>query len=184
MGALHLINRDADGFTGLPYRGAILEASKTDLGALQVSQDADGTTGFFSGLADPLVILFMIGVIAMGEVQSGNIHAVLNEPQNSIRAGNRRAKGAYNLRSSFHTDQPNPFPLHLLQRVRIVGRQFISCTHCISTPERPRQQHRTGPDNPVTWRNHRDITAKSGSVKTNRTVCYRAQKQWGDNGHI
>src|SRR5699024_5159896 len=118
MGAFDVLHRDADRLTGLPYGCAVLEPSETDLGALQVGEDADRTTGLVSGFTDPLVVLFMVGVITVREVQAGDIHAVLNQSEDPIRAGDRRTEGAYNFSSSFHIDQPNPSRLRRRQWLR------------------------------------------------------------------
>src|SRR5699024_3059754 len=82
----------------------------------------------------PLVVLFMVGVITVREVQAGDIHAVLNQSEDPIRAGDRRTEGAYNFSSSFHIDQPNPSRLRRRQWLRESHALFTCPTPGSGTP--------------------------------------------------
>jgi hypothetical protein len=52
----------------------ILQAAGTDLGALQILQDADGSGFPLGSAAEPIDIVSMVFVRAMGKVETGNVH--------------------------------------------------------------------------------------------------------------
>ena len=55
------------------------EPAEADLGALQVGEDADGAAGHVGGGAYPLVIGLVICVVAMAEVEPGDVHSGLDQ---------------------------------------------------------------------------------------------------------
>ena len=62
-----------------PEGGAVGEPPEPDLRPLQVGKDADGSSGHVRGGADPLVVSLVIGVVAMAEVQSRDVHSGLDQ---------------------------------------------------------------------------------------------------------
>ena len=80
----------------MQYRLAVLEPPGTDLGALQILQDADRAVFLFGGAAQPGNIARMLGMRAVGKVQPGNVHAQLHHfAQPGFRVA-RRPDGANN----------------------------------------------------------------------------------------
>ena len=66
---------DDDLAAGLQENGiVILELAGADLGALEILQDADGATLFGSDFAEALDDRQVIGMGAVGKIQSGHVH--------------------------------------------------------------------------------------------------------------
>ena len=75
-----------------------------DLGTLQVDQDPDGVTGLVAGLADLAVDLLVVGVLAVGEVQPGDVHARIDELADALGGGDCGAEGADDLGATHGCD--------------------------------------------------------------------------------
>ena len=79
MGTFDIINGDAHDLVVVPLFRSIFKTTQADLRALQVSQDSHCATGGIGCRTNPVIVLLMISVVAVGEVKTGNIHAVLNK---------------------------------------------------------------------------------------------------------
>ena len=114
MRALHVVDGNAHGFAGCPHGCALGEASQADLRPLQVGQHTDGLAGLVGRLSNPVVVLLVISVLAVGEVQARNVHSCVYEPADLLFRGDRGTQGAYNLGSSIHEFEDSPAPLSSL----------------------------------------------------------------------
>src|SRR5699024_6873808 len=79
VGTFDILDGNAHDFIDNSLLRAIIIAAEADLRALQVRQDAHCAAGSVGSITYPVVVLYMIGVVAVGEVQTGNIHGVLNK---------------------------------------------------------------------------------------------------------
>jgi hypothetical protein len=77
--ALDVVRGDHERVTAFKEDGALREGVEADLGALQVDEDADAASGLVGGLADAAVALLVLRVGAMAEIESGHIHAGLDQ---------------------------------------------------------------------------------------------------------
>ena len=102
VGAFAVIDGDADGFAVGPERGTVGEPAESDLGALQVGEDADGVSGHVGGGADPLVVGLVVGVVAVAEVQSCDVHPGLHQCPDGLVGGGGRAERTDDLSASIH----------------------------------------------------------------------------------
>ena len=68
-----------------------------DLGALQVDEHGDPALGLVGRPADPEVDLLVVGVLAVREVQAGDVHAGLDEGADLRLAGHGWPQGADDL---------------------------------------------------------------------------------------
>ena len=69
-----VIDRDGEARTVDQRDRSVGEAARADLGALQVDQNAHGTTPLVTGLAHLGIHRLMVGVAPMREVEPGNVH--------------------------------------------------------------------------------------------------------------
>ena len=83
------------------------EAPEPNFGPLQVGQDADGAAGGIGGLANPSVVLLVIGMFTVGEVHACDVHSVLDQAEDSVLACDSRTKSTNNLCATFHALNPN-----------------------------------------------------------------------------
>ena len=102
VGAFAVIDGDADGFTVRPEGGTVGEPAESDLGALQVGEDADGVPGDVGGGADPLVVGLVVGVVAVAEVQSCDVHPGLDQCPDRLVGGGGGAERTDDLSASIH----------------------------------------------------------------------------------
>ena len=100
MGAFDVLGGNTDDFAVRPVGLVLGEAAETDLWTLQVGEDTDGVARFVGRLADPLVVLLVIGVLAMREVEAGDVHSVLHQAEDLVLASDGGAQRAHDLRSS------------------------------------------------------------------------------------
>ena len=100
--AFHIINCDGDDLAVVPHRSAINKAPEADLRPLQISKDADGLARLIARLTGPVVVLYMILVIAMGEVQPGDVHTSFNKSLDAFLGGNSGTERTHDLSSSLH----------------------------------------------------------------------------------
>ena len=63
--------------------GPVGEPPEPDLRTLQVGQHADGAAGGIGGGAHPFVGGFVVGVVAVAEIQSGDVHSGLDQRPDS-----------------------------------------------------------------------------------------------------
>ena len=83
-------NCDPHQFAVSPVRRAVSETAEPDLGALEVGEHADGTPSGVRGGPHPVVGRFVVAVVAMAEVHSGDVHSGFDQRQDRlIRAGGR-----------------------------------------------------------------------------------------------
>jgi hypothetical protein len=90
VSTFELLDRDADPFARQPIDRTVGEASEPDLRALQVRQDSDIAAGGFSREANLVESAPMLRMIAVAEVQAGDIHARLDERPGSLWCIGRR----------------------------------------------------------------------------------------------
>ena len=102
MGALAVVDGDADGFAVRPVGGPAGEPPEPDLGALQIGKDADRAPRHIGCRADPLVMGLVIGVLAVAEVEPRDIHAGLDQRPDDVVFTGRRAQSADDLSASSH----------------------------------------------------------------------------------
>jgi len=102
VGAFAIIHGDADGFTVRPERGTVGEAAESDLGALQVGEHTDGAPGVVGGGADPLVVGLVVGVRAVAEVQSCDVHPGFHQCPDGLVGGGGGAERTDDLSASSH----------------------------------------------------------------------------------
>ena len=79
MSAIAVRHGDADGLSVDPFGRTVLEPAEPDLGALQIRQDAHRTPGFVRCLAHAGVGSLVVGIVAMAEVHSGDVHSGLDQ---------------------------------------------------------------------------------------------------------
>ena len=102
MGSLAVRHGDAHGLAVGPHRLGLGEPAEPDLGSLQICENADGAAGGVGRRPHSPVGRFMIGVLAVAEVQSRHVHPGLDQGcDHLIRAG-RRAEGADDLAAARH----------------------------------------------------------------------------------
>ena len=106
MAAFAVGDSDPDRFAVGPIGGPRGETPKPDLRALEVGEHTDGATGGIGGGADPFVGDLVIGVVAVAEVQSGDVHSGVNQRQNQLVGCCRRAERADDLSASTHANPP------------------------------------------------------------------------------
>ena len=103
MGAVAVVDGDADGLAVGPEGRAVGEPAEPDLGALQVGEDADGAPGHVGCGADPLVVGLVIGVVAVAEVEPRDVHSGLDQcPDSVVVSGGGRAESTDDLSASIH----------------------------------------------------------------------------------
>src|SRR5262249_48692048 len=74
-----LFDGDDEGVAAFEEYRALGEVAEADLRALKVGEHADAATGLVGGLADALVALLVLGVAAVAEVESGDVHSGLDQ---------------------------------------------------------------------------------------------------------
>lgn len=77
--AVDRAGRDGEALAGAQRDRTAGEATGADLGALEVDEDADGSAGRVAGGADVAVDLLVHGVVTVGEVEAGDVHAGVDE---------------------------------------------------------------------------------------------------------
>ena len=82
--------------------GPVGEPAEPDLGALQIGEDADGASGRVRCGADTLVVGFVIGVVAVAEVEPRDVHSGLDQCPEDVVSRSGRTKGADDLSASIH----------------------------------------------------------------------------------
>ena len=100
--AFEVLHGDAHRLAVGPVGGTVGEPAQPDLGALQVGEDAHGAAGDVRGRPDPLVIGFVIGVVAVAEVEPGDVHSGLDELSDGFVRGGGGAKRTDDLSASSH----------------------------------------------------------------------------------
>ena len=109
---------------------AVGEPAEPDLGALQVGEDRDGLAGLVGGVADPLVVLLVVGLVTVAHVEPGDVHAGLGQLQDLVGAPDRGTEGADDLCSSHDFD---PIQLPRLPASHLCGlRQQIESRQTVS----------------------------------------------------
>ena len=102
VGALAVVDRDPHGLAVGPVRGTGGEPSEADLRALQVGEDADGAPGHVGGGADALVVGFVVGVVAVAEVEPRDVHSGLDQRPDGLVSGGGRPERTDDLSASSH----------------------------------------------------------------------------------
>ena len=102
VGPFAVVDGDPDRFPVGPIGGPGGETPEPDLRTLQVGQHTDGAPGGIRGGAHPFVGGFVIRVVAVTEIQSGDVHSGLDQRQNQLVGLGCRAKGADDLSASTH----------------------------------------------------------------------------------
>ena len=109
-----------DGVAGLD--GDLLvafEQAGADLGALGVEQDADGQIELGGDAADALDAAVVLLVGAVGEIETGDVHARLHHLAQDVVAVAGGTHGAYNFRALVHSD------LHLTWLIALYNREVL-----------------------------------------------------------
>jgi hypothetical protein len=106
MGALDVLDGDAYPLTGTPVGRAVGEAAQPDLRPLEVGEDGDVAVGRLCGLAHLAEAPAVLGVLAVAEVQPGDVHAGLDERAYTLRRVRGRPEGADDLGATCHGDHP------------------------------------------------------------------------------
>ena len=88
--------------------GAVGEPADADLRALQVDEDGDGAAVALGGPADVVVPHLVLGVVAVAEVQPGDVHARPRPARPSLRGLGGGPEGADDLRSSHAATLADP----------------------------------------------------------------------------
>ncbi|MGY3683441.1 hypothetical protein ACVWXU_007064 [Streptomyces sp. TE33382] len=70
---------DGEGVTAFKEYGSFAEASEADLRALKVGEDAYAAAGLLGCFAYTVVALFVFGVVAVAEVEAGDVHSRFDE---------------------------------------------------------------------------------------------------------
>ena len=102
VGAIAVVDGDADGFAVRPIGRPGGEPAEADLGALQIGEDADRPSGHVRCCAHPLVVGLVVGVFTVAEVEPGDIHSGLYQCPDDVVFTRRRAQGADDLSASSH----------------------------------------------------------------------------------
>ncbi len=95
--ALDVARRDGEALPDAQRDGSLGEAAGADLGALQVDEDADGAAGGVAGGPHVLADLLVHGVVAVREVEAGDVHAGEHEGVQLLGGGGLGADGADDL---------------------------------------------------------------------------------------
>ncbi|SKV53219.1 Uncharacterised protein [Mycobacteroides abscessus subsp. massiliense] len=78
------------------------EPAQPDLGTLQVREHADRAPGLVGCLTHPAIVLLMVGVLAVAEVESRDVHPGFDKLTYKLGGTGRRTKGTNNLSASRH----------------------------------------------------------------------------------
>ena len=138
MSALAFVDGDAHRLAGGPIGLALGESSEANLRSLKVGKNANGFAGGIRCFADSFVVRLVIRVVTMAEVQSGDIHATLDEFADALTGGGRRSKGANDLSTSAHGHERSRYPAaSLWQRGPTTHyRSVASSSHCSTILDR------------------------------------------------
>ena len=85
-----------------PERGAVGEPAQPDLGPLQVGEDADGASGRVGCGPNTLVVGFVVGVVAVAEVEPRDVHSGLDQRPDGVVGSGGRTQGTDDLSASIH----------------------------------------------------------------------------------
>jgi hypothetical protein len=80
--------------------GSVAELAEADLWALQVDEDGDGAARVVSGLAHVREADFVLGVGAVAQVHSGDVHARIDDRADHLIRFGGRTQGCDDLRAS------------------------------------------------------------------------------------
>ena len=96
----HIVGRHREGVAHRQQHRTRGEAPQTDLGALQIDEDADRTSRDVARLTHPVVGRAVVVVTAVAEVEAGDIHAGLDKAQDLLVRTRRRPQGGDDLRAA------------------------------------------------------------------------------------
>ena len=102
VAAFAIVDGDPHRFAVGPVRRPRRETPEPDLRALQVGEHTDRAAGGVGGGPHAVVGGLVIGVVAVTEVHSGDVHSGLHQRQNHLVRVGCRAKGADDLPASTH----------------------------------------------------------------------------------
>ena len=104
-GAEDVVAGDGDQVTGAPLVRPVGELAEPDLRPLQVGEDGDGAAGLLGGVAHEVVHLLVVLVAAVAEVQSGHVHARLDQAEHALGGSGGGPHGADDLYAACHSHQ-------------------------------------------------------------------------------
>jgi hypothetical protein len=104
VGTFAVVDGDSYHLTVGPESGPGGEAPQPDLWALKIGEHTDRATGGVGGGSHPSIGGFVIGMFAVTEVHSGDVHSSLYQRQNQVVGVGCRAKGADDLPASTHDE--------------------------------------------------------------------------------
>ena len=99
----HVLDGDPDALAGRPLDRAVGEAAEPDLRALQVGQHGDVAAGGLGRPANLVEAAAVLGVLAVAEVQPGDVHAGLDERAGSLGVSVDGPKRADDLGATHHS---------------------------------------------------------------------------------
>ena len=102
VGAFALLDGDANRLAVGPERFSVGESAQADLRSLQVGQYSDGTAGGFRGATYPPIGGLVVGIVAVAEVQAGDIHSRLDQGFHHVVGAGGRAEGTDDLAAPRH----------------------------------------------------------------------------------
>ncbi len=123
MRSLDVVDGDTNLFTVGPGGPLVLESAEANLGPLKVGENTDGLSGGVRRGADANVVFFVIGMLAVAEVEARHVHAALHELTDAVARSCRRSKCAYNFCPSVHGSSLVATPPHFYPA-------FATCTFC------------------------------------------------------
>ena len=97
LGALHLAGGEGEGLAGLQRLGTVLKILQADLGALGVQQGGDGLVQLLTDGLQSIETALVLLVGAVGKVEAGDVHPVLNQPPQHAFLVGGGAQGADDL---------------------------------------------------------------------------------------
>ena len=97
-----VLDGDPDPLAGRPLDRAVGEPAEPDLGALQVGQHGDVAPGQLGGPAHLAEAPAVLLVLAVAEVEPGDVHARVDEGAQPLEAVGGRTQGADDLRAACH----------------------------------------------------------------------------------
>jgi len=97
-----VLGGDLEDVTDLELVRAVLEAAETDLRPLQVDQHGDGSTRVLSGTTHVGVVGIVHGVVAVAEVQTGDVDPRVDQGTDLLIGRGCRAECGDDLRASQH----------------------------------------------------------------------------------